>query len=178
MRQARTRRIPASTVLFLYAFLVVALTSPRVLTAQNSEANRLAQSAAQKYQSGDLEGAIATYHQATVLQPNDPNILFALAQALGDQGATQEVTTDYQKTLQLYDQLQARGSGSGLNYKPNMAVVWNNLAVLYCRDKHLETNRRKPLPKPNAFAVRLNERRRQQPSEGRPFTLLPAARIV
>jgi len=99
MPQTRPRRISVSFIFVLSIFFGVALTLPHPLFAQNSEATRLAQSAAQKYQSGDLDGAIDTYRQATALQPNDPNILFALAQALGDQGATQEAPTDYQKSL-------------------------------------------------------------------------------
>jgi protein O-GlcNAc transferase len=139
--QSRPRRISVWPVLVYCSFIGVAWTPPRPLAAQNSEAARLAQSAAQKYQAGDLTGAIAAYRQAAALQPNDASIFFALAQALGDQGATEEAAADYQKTLQLYDQLQARGARSGLNFKPNMAMVWNNLAVLYCRDQHYDQAR-------------------------------------
>jgi tetratricopeptide (TPR) repeat protein len=140
MPQARPRRI---LVLFLVlsSTLFAAALTPSSLPAQNSEAARLSQSAAKKYQAGDVDGAIAIYRQASALQPDDPNILFALAQALGDQGKTEEATTDYQKTLQLYDQLQAHSSTAGLTFKPNMAMIWNNLAVLYVRDKHYDDAR-------------------------------------
>src|SRR5215475_832485 len=111
---------------------------PHTLSSQEPEADRLVRSAAQKYQAGDLDGAIATYRQASALKPNDPAILFSLAQALGDQGTTEEAAANYQKSFQLYDQLQARASISGTNYKPNMAMIWNNLAVLYVRDKHYD----------------------------------------
>ena len=141
MPQARPRRISVSYILVFSTLFGIVLTLPGPLAPQNSEASRLAQSAAQKYQAGDIDGAISGYRQASTLQPNDPNILFALAQVLGDQGNTQEATADYQRALELYDQLQVRSTFGGVNFKPNMAMIWNNLAVLEVRDKHYDDAR-------------------------------------
>jgi tetratricopeptide (TPR) repeat protein len=137
MPQARPR--PRFVHLLLGILFLPSLVSP--LFAQNPEAKRLAQSAAQKYQAGDLDGAITDYRQASTLQPNDPNILFSLAQALGDHGSTLEAAADYQKSLQLYEALQSRATGTSVSFKPNMAMIWNNLAVLYCRDKQYDDAR-------------------------------------
>jgi hypothetical protein len=57
------------------------------LAAQKTEVNRLMQTGSQKYQAGDMDGAITDFRQAAVLQPGDPSVLFALAQALGDRGS-------------------------------------------------------------------------------------------
>ncbi len=105
--------------------------------AQNADVTRLVRAGAQKYQAGDLNGAIAAYRQAVALQPNEVNALFGLAQALGDQGSFAEAESTYLKLLPLYEQLQRRAE-QGVTYKPSMAMVWNNLAVLYCREKKFD----------------------------------------
>src|ERR1700737_2578355 len=107
------------------------------LAAQSAEGNRLMQAGAQKYQAGDLDGAVAVYHQAAALQPNDPNILFALAPALGDQGTLPEAEQIYLKLPSLYEQLQSHAA-QGVTYRPSVAMVWNNLAALYCRDNRFD----------------------------------------
>lgn len=104
------------------------------LHAQTPDAARRMQTGSQKFQTGDLDGAIADFRQAAAMQPNDPNTLFALAQALGDQGSLAESEQTYLKLFPIYDQLQTRAATSGVSYKPSMAMAWNNLAAVYCHD--------------------------------------------
>jgi tetratricopeptide (TPR) repeat protein len=126
----------APLVIFLLGALFVAIP----LAAQNAEVSRLMQAGAQKYRAGDFDGAVALYHQAAALQPSDPNILLALAQALGDQGTLPEAERIYLKLPSLYEQLQSHAARGG-TYRPNIAVAWNNLAALYCRDNRFDDAR-------------------------------------
>jgi protein O-GlcNAc transferase len=87
------------------------------------------------YLDGDLAGALSHYRQVALSRPNDPNVLFLIAQALGDQGSLAEAEATYLKTIPLYQQLQARASGSGVTYQPNIAMTLNNLAAIYSREK-------------------------------------------
>ena len=90
------------------------------------------------YLDGDLAGALSNYCQAAVSRPNDPNVLFLIAQVLGDQGSLQEAGATYLKAIPLYQQLQTRGAGSGVTYQPNIAMSLNNLAVIYSREKRFD----------------------------------------
>src|SRR6266404_4572578 len=123
------------------AFFLVALLFAVSLPAQKPDLTRLMQSGSQKAQAGDLEGAIVDFRQAAALQPGDPNVMFALAQALGDQGSLAESEQTYLKLFPIYDQLQSRASITGATYKPSMAMAWNNLAAIYCRDHRFEDAR-------------------------------------
>src|SRR5258708_2600859 len=123
------------------AFFLIALLFTLSLQAQKPDVAQLMKSGSQKVQAGDLDGAITDFRQASALQPSDPNVLFALAQALGDQGALAESEQTYLKLFPIYDQLQIRGVASGLTYKPSMAMAWNNLAAVYCRDNRFEDAR-------------------------------------
>src|SRR5258708_581818 len=125
-----------ATVLFLVALLFAG-----GLTAQKPHVTRLMQSGSQRVQAGDLDGAVTDFRQASALQPSDPNVLFALAQALGDQGSLAESEQTYLKLFPIYDQLQSRASMTGVTYKPSMAMAWNNLAAIYCRDNRFEDAR-------------------------------------
>jgi hypothetical protein len=42
------------------------------------------------YLDGDLAGALSTYRHVALSRPNDLNVLFLIAQTLGDQGSLQE----------------------------------------------------------------------------------------
>jgi len=76
--------------------------------------------------------------------------LFALAQALGDQGSLAESEQAYLKLCPIYDQLQIRTATTGANYKPNIAMAWNNLAAIYCRDNRFADAR---AASEHAFAI-------------------------
>jgi tetratricopeptide (TPR) repeat protein len=124
----------------LVGLLLGALFFAIPLAAQNAEVSRLMQAGAQKYQAGDLDGAVAVYHQAAALRPNDPNILLALAQALGDQGTLVDAEQIYLKLPSLYEQLQSHAA-QGVTYRPSIAMVWNSLAALYCRENRFDDAR-------------------------------------
>ena len=68
----------------------------------------------------------------------DPNVLFSLAEALGDQGSLQEAEAAYLKAIPLYQQLQDRGTAVGATYRPNIALSLNNLAIIYSREKRFD----------------------------------------
>jgi Flp pilus assembly protein TadD len=105
------------TFLVFTALLVVSLVAAGPLAAQKTDVNRLIETGSQKYHAGDMDGAIADYRQAAVLQPGDPSILFNLAQALGDQGSLAESEQTYLKLFPIYDQLQValRDQASAIN---------------------------------------------------------------
>src|SRR5258708_27068788 len=118
-------QIRATAYFMLMAFLVA------TLSAQKSDVTFLMQAGSQKVQAGDLEGAIVDFRQAAALQPSDPNVLFALAQALGDQRSFAESEQTYLKLFPIYDQLQSRGSMTGVTYKPSLGMAWNNIPSVY-----------------------------------------------
>jgi tetratricopeptide (TPR) repeat protein len=89
------------------------------------------------YLDGDLAGALSHYRQVALSRPNDPNVLFLIAQALGDQGLLPEAEVTYLKAIPLYQQLQTR-PGSGVTYQPNIAMTLNNLAAIYSREKRFD----------------------------------------
>jgi tetratricopeptide (TPR) repeat protein len=90
------------------------------------------------YESGDVAGALAKYRQILLSRPDDPGVLFLIGQALGDQGALQEGEQAYLKAIGIYLQKQARASSSGVTYRPNIAMVLNNLANLYGRENRFD----------------------------------------
>jgi tetratricopeptide (TPR) repeat protein len=90
------------------------------------------------YESGDLSGALAKYRHVLVAKPDDPDVLFSIAQVLGDQGAVQEAEQTYLKAVNLYAQKQAKAATSGLNLRPNIAMALNNLANLFSREKRFD----------------------------------------
>src|SRR6266478_3292155 len=128
------QRLMPQSFLLSIALVCHLLFAAGPLAAQKPEVDRLMQTGSQKYQAGDMDGAIADFRQAAVLQPGDPSVLFALAQALGDQGSLAESEQTYLKLFPIYDQLQTHAASTGANYKPSMAAAWNNLAAVYCRD--------------------------------------------
>src|ERR1043166_7519274 len=77
--------VPRSFLLSI-ALICHLLLAAGPLAAQKTEVNRLMQIGSQKYQAGDMEGAIADFRQGAVLQPGDPTVFFALPGALGGRG--------------------------------------------------------------------------------------------
>lgn len=108
----------------------------RAQTAATTDAEL--QKGQELYRAGDIAGALSTLRRIALSRPNDPNVLFSLAEALGDQGSLQEAEAAYLKAIPLYQQLQARGTGSGATYRPNIAMSLNNLAIIYSREKRFD----------------------------------------
>jgi Flp pilus assembly protein TadD len=90
------------------------------------------------YLDGDVAGAPSHYRQVALSRPNDPHVLFLIAQALGDQGSLPEAEVTYLKAILLYQQLQTRASRSGVTYQSNIAMTLNNLAAIYSRGKRFD----------------------------------------
>lgn len=83
------------------------------------------------YKAGDSAGALASFRRAAAGRPNDPNLLFEIAQVLADQGSMREAESSYLSAIELFQQLQGHSTGSGVSYKLNIGMSWNNLAVVY-----------------------------------------------
>src|ERR1700704_6221249 len=112
--------------------LVICLSVSLLLAGRGAGQNAqisdpLLQQGQKLYEAGKLDEAIAVFRQDVAQRPNDPNVVFALAAALSDQGALQESETDYKRAIMLFQQLEQHSLGSGITYKPNIAMSWNNL---------------------------------------------------
>jgi len=127
------RKIGAMPIIVAYFFCSVYGGYCAAQTGQPTDV--LLQQGQKLYREGKLDEAIAILRRDAAQRPNDPNVSFALAAALTDQGSLQEAENVYKKTILLYQQQQAREAGSGVNYKPNIAMCVNNVAVIYQREK-------------------------------------------
>lgn len=117
-----------------------------------SDANRLTRQANRLFAAGDLKGAAQTYRRALQAAPNDAQLHFNLALALGALGDRQEERHELERALHLQPELAAAHNQLGLlavqagdapeaekefqaaiSANPKYAEALNNLGVLYSR---------------------------------------------
>jgi tetratricopeptide (TPR) repeat protein len=126
--------------LALVYLVLVAVTRAQTKSASASDVEF---SEGQKlYESGDLAGALTKYRHVLASKPDDPDVLFATAQVLGDQGAVTEAEQAYLKAINIYAKKQVKEVTIGSNYRPNIAMALNNVANLFSREKRFDQARK------------------------------------
>ncbi len=130
--RTRTAARVSCTLLWLLGELFLATAFAQ---APNAEFQHQLQVAQQRYQAGDLDGAIAAYQQASRLNPQSGLAYSGLGSALLDQGNPKDSVSALEQAIALLDKPAAAVPGSPELRRVadplNLAVTLNNLALAY-----------------------------------------------
>jgi len=110
--------------------------------APNPELSRQLQTAQQRYQTGDVDGAIAAYQQAIRLNPQSGLAYSGLGSALLDKGNPKDAVAAMEQAVALFDKPAAAVPGSSQIQRAsdplNLALTLNNLALAYYQLNRLD----------------------------------------
>jgi tetratricopeptide (TPR) repeat protein len=120
---------------------VLWLSSAHAILAQFNQAVKLDEVGSQRYQAGDLDGAIAAFRQAVSLNPNDSLAYSNLGLALMDKGNLPEAAMALERSIGIIDARAAMAPAphpSSSRAYSVLGIALNNLAIVRYQQGQLD----------------------------------------